>query len=155
MSLYHFSLQSLPPKRGEPWCPDFFRFLCFSCPFHPRILSLIKGFTISIGQVSGSSHCDDCIALTFSKTFSRQRLHIFPERFLSMCLNYIVNYFSGTVLPMEFFLFCTNFIILSDVQAKRFRIYLACKIFETLWQLFTSFCSLIKLINFTLALLMM
>ena len=48
-------------------------------------------------------------------------LHIFPERILSMYLNHVVSYFLGTVLPMEFCLFCPNFIILSDIQTQSFQ----------------------------------
>lgn len=127
-----FLILDLTSKRRETWYLVSSELLFISLLPHPRIL--YQRVSQKMWDRSQNPHCSAYIALPISKTFSRKRFLILPKSYFSVCLNYIAKYFSGilpTIVPVDF-LFCTNFIILPDIERKWLCIYLGFKIFKAL-----------------------
>lgn len=112
-----FLILVLTPKRREPWCLFFSELFLFLS--HPTPEFFISGVY---------RNCRTGLRILVLPILLYPFLKLSPDGgcisslrdIFSLCLNYIVKYFSGilpTILPVDF-LFCTNFIILPDIERK-------------------------------------
>lgn len=134
-----FLILDLTSKRRETWLfwiLNYFLFLSYPIPEF-----FIKGFHRKCGTGLRILIVLPVLLYPFLKLSPESGSLSYLRVIFSVCLNYIAKYFLGifpTILLMDF-LFCTNFIILPDIERKWLCIYLGFKIFKALSQLFIHF----------------